>query len=501
MVGVGGRSKACDHCRRRRVKCDLTAPECARCVKAQLKCGGCRGLSFIQYNGPRAATPGTDVSDISQAAPIIGSKTTAHSVVVPRKNEIIPTQIGKQYLTLGSMDDVYASYAMNHLLHESEEVVVNPDINRTLTNKCFVALSTTIFGIDKKEPHVLQHGLYRYGTALKALNRALSDPRESRSFDVLEAITVMAVFEMIAGNREDGWIEHARGLERLLDFRGPTSMQPLPCLALFEKARPSMIFAALVTRKTTILSSTLWKGLPWLQYPERKNPLQLLLDIVADCPELFVLREDIFGKGEGLPRNSALISLLEMAQKVLNDLETWENCWSSTELDQYDLVPAPAATTPMRSGYGRSSEPVWDTVFEFHSLYHASTLTLFHGTLILLLLLIHGLQLALRDPEGHSPEPGPVPIRIHESGILICRSVDYHLDKLRNIASSSILFPIRMAYEAVGKSDEVLGLWLMFQLRHISSSSSGRWAMARHVLRLNPVSNITSDRLIRDYSN
>lgn len=306
--------------------------------------------------------------------------------------------------------------------------------------------------------------------------------------------------KMIAGNREDGWIEHARGLERLLDFRGPISMQPLPCLVLLEKARPSMIFAALVTRKTTILSRALWKGLPWVHNPERKNPLQLLLDIVADCPELFVLREDIFGKSEGLPRNSALISLLEKAQKVLNDLETWEKCWSSTELDQYDLVPAPAATTPMRSGCDRSCEPVWDTVLKFHSLYNASTSTLFHATLILLLLLIHGLQLALRDLAGHGIEPGPTPTRIHESGILICRSVDYHLDKLRNIASSSILFPIRMAYEAVGKSDEVLGLWLMFQLRHISSGSTGRWAMARHVLRLNPVSNITSDRLIRDYS-
>lgn len=94
------------------------------------------------------------------------------------------------------MDDVYASYAISYLLHESEDVVVSPDANRTLTNKCFVALSTTIFGIDKKEPDVLQHGLYRYGTALKALNRALSDPQESRSFDVLEAIIVMAVFEV-----------------------------------------------------------------------------------------------------------------------------------------------------------------------------------------------------------------------------------------------------------------------------------------------------------------
>ncbi|GKT45955.1 uncharacterized protein ColSpa_06136 [Colletotrichum spaethianum] len=94
------------------------------------------------------------------------------------------------------MDDIFISYALTYLLRESEGIVVKPGTDRTLTNECFVALSTTIFGIDNMEKRVLQRGLQRYGVALKALNQALSDPRECRSFDVLEAIIIMALFEV-----------------------------------------------------------------------------------------------------------------------------------------------------------------------------------------------------------------------------------------------------------------------------------------------------------------
>ncbi|KAJ0374630.1 hypothetical protein COL26b_007097 [Colletotrichum chrysophilum] len=52
-----------------------------------------------------------------------------------------------------------------------------------------------MFGLDNRQKPVVQRGLRKYGTALKALNNALGDPKGSRSFDVLEAVIVMALFE------------------------------------------------------------------------------------------------------------------------------------------------------------------------------------------------------------------------------------------------------------------------------------------------------------------
>lgn len=95
-----------------------------------------------------------------------------------------------------AMDDIFVTYTHKHLLRESEDIVVKPGTDRTITGKCFVALATTMFGLDNRQKPVVQRGLRKYGTALKALNNALGDPKGSRSFDVLEAVIVMALLEV-----------------------------------------------------------------------------------------------------------------------------------------------------------------------------------------------------------------------------------------------------------------------------------------------------------------
>lgn len=48
MVGVAGKSKACNECKRRRVTCGFERPGCLRCVKAKLKCTGySKAIVFI----------------------------------------------------------------------------------------------------------------------------------------------------------------------------------------------------------------------------------------------------------------------------------------------------------------------------------------------------------------------------------------------------------------------------------------------------------------------
>ncbi|KAF9869724.1 hypothetical protein CkaCkLH20_12767 [Colletotrichum karsti] len=380
----------------------------------------------------------------------------------------------------GAMDDVFLTYTHTHLLREGDDIVVQPGTDRTITTKCFVALATTIFGLDNREKPIVQRGLRRYGVALKALNRALSDSDDCRSFDVLEAVIVMALFELLVGDREDGWIGHARGFEQLLDMRGPESMQALPCLIILERARTAMIFAALVTHNRTLISNPKWKQIPWMLHPERKDALQLLLDIVADCPDIFVLRDQVLTPRKGVPLPISIPSLRDKGLKILHDLENWETLWGSMALSRWDAVPSPS-TTPTHSRPDGLRQLAWPTVLRYHSLHDASVSTTFHGALILVLLFIQSLNVDSQEPA----ETGQLK-RMYVSGITICRSVDYHLEKLRDVGSSSILFPMRMAFEIVGKTDKDIGTWLAFQLKVISSGSSGRWAMAEHLLGMRP---------------
>lgn len=93
-------------------------------------------------------------------------------------------------------DDLYQAFTHSHLLTGVEAILVNPGIDRAITGKCFLALSTTYFGIKHHEKAVTSRGLSQYGNALHAVHEALQDQDASRSFDVLEAVMIMAVIEV-----------------------------------------------------------------------------------------------------------------------------------------------------------------------------------------------------------------------------------------------------------------------------------------------------------------
>ena len=84
----------------------------------------------------------------------------------------------------------------SQLLTGVEAILVDPGFDRTIAAECFLALSTTYFGIKHHEKAVTTRGLSRYGAALQTLHEALADENASRSFDVLEAVMIMAVIEV-----------------------------------------------------------------------------------------------------------------------------------------------------------------------------------------------------------------------------------------------------------------------------------------------------------------
>lgn len=402
-----------------------------------------------------------------------------------------------------SHDDIFIAYTMSQLLRGSDNAAATPGTGGGLAEQCFVALSTTYFGIAHTEQEILRRGMYKYGKSLRTLNQMLGDQSASRTLDVLEAIMIMALFEVEAdlfspvggflllteyveqyliSDLEAGWLQHSRGLERLLEIRGPESMASLPCLNILESVRLSIIFSAILLRQNTILASEEWKRLPWVGYPERKDAMQLLIDILADCPELFVLRESIPADSAPRDRRSSLCCLQEKAYTILDNLHTWKQ---STFLSLWTEVPSPSSTPKLADLEGQLT-PVWPTVFRFESLDQANITSLYHSAIILVLKLCIGTQLELNDDEKCEE----MRASMNTAGIAICRSMDYHIERRGDdVGSLFILFPLRMAFDAVGIDNVEIGSWLKAILQKISSGSAGRWATARYLLDIQPLSN------------
>jgi hypothetical protein len=118
-------------------------------------------------------------------------------------------------------------------------------------------------------------------------------------------------------------------------------MMSLPCLMILEKTRPSIILAAIVLRHPTVLAKPQWKTDPWSIHPERIDSMKLLLDILSNCPELFVARDQILKDAYSVEKTISVQVLITRSYRVLEDLEEWERSWLTDVAHACVEVPSP----------------------------------------------------------------------------------------------------------------------------------------------------------------
>lgn len=249
---------------------------------------------------------------------------------------------------------------------------------------------------------------------------------------------------------------------------------------ILEKTRPSIIFAAIVLRKPTILAASSWKQQPWALHPERVNAMKVLLDILSDCPELFALRDRIAIEEDNLRKSRSLVDLMGKCVMVLRQLEDWELHSAPAISRVCTEIPSPS-TTPCSTDSKGKKTPIWKTVLHYSSPIQSNIVTMYYGSLILVLQFLLGLQKVMGTEHGlHGLQE-----RIYAAGLVICRSVDYHyVQSFGEQGGFFLLFPLRMAHDAVGKSDAAIGIWLKSILEEISVGTRGMWKSAKSLLQV-----------------
>lgn len=249
-------------------------------------------------------------------------------------------------------------------------------------------------------------------------------------------------------------------------------MTSLPCLLILERTRASIIFAAIALHKPTVLAKSVWKTIPWTFHPDRINSMKIIFDILADCPGLQVLRDRMQADSNEVVRGQTLRILVTKCTQILHDLERWKMDWAS-DASQDCTETASPPTTPRSTGI-----PIWATVLRYSSLYHANAMTSYYGALILVLQ-------CLNSVKPTSPEYITRLEQEHAAGLNICRSVDYHLDnRWGEQGNLNLLFPLRMAYDSVGKTNRAIEIWLRDVLDNISTGRRGLWRSAKALLEI-----------------
>lgn len=250
------------------------------------------------------------------------------------------------------------------------------------------------------------------------------------------------------------------------------------CLGILDRIRPSLIFAAIVLHKPTIMSENKWKYIPWSLHPEHIDSLKLLFDIIADYPQLFILRDELLSVADEDTRTAETQCLSLQCHEVIAKLKNWRETFASDPFHSSYETPACQPIPLIEDEYG-ALHPAWSTAFRYRSLYHANAITVYNAATIMALRFADSIDAEMMSSSAYHTRQE----QISTAALTICRSVEYHqLEDWGEQGSFELLFPLRMAYDGIREKEPTIASWITSVMQDMSAGGRGPWRSAKSIL-------------------
>lgn len=202
------------------------------------------------------------------------------------------------------------------------------------------ALALAFFGKAHHQQNIVLQGADWYGKALRKLAHDLNDQNAMWSSSVLLSSILLARYELVASTGSYGWIQHAGGVERLFELRGPWRHQTVEERHIFEAARPIIVIKAITDCKRTFLDQNAWLTLPWAQDLAQKSTMNHLIDIFCVIPGLLEDAKSLHSTKSFVwdimtqpspssedPQDPRLAELRQRTQQCYTNLQMWKADW------------------------------------------------------------------------------------------------------------------------------------------------------------------------------
>ncbi|KAL9091435.1 MAG: hypothetical protein Q9165_004821 [Trypethelium subeluteriae] len=352
------------------------------------------------------------------------------------------------------------------------------------------------FGHQHRDDKTKQQGYQLYGSTLPTLNRALSDPIQAKEDDVLICVVTLGLLETFVPSGRSSWLMHVRGMERILELRGPEAHRNPISKQILQGIRRVLIFGSLNTCIPSILSRPEWKALDWKSDVIQKNTDEDLLNILADCPALFNRRDELFALFKANQGAAALrlrTRILDEGRGLLEELKIWRQYWGEglqDAMSEKSDIPSEFSSSPSRRG--DLPVPTWG----FSGPAAATTMMLYFSTHIHILDLMSSvtvlppapLTVARQeslDPRVLNLDLGPTAPRhldlieeqrqyiqrLQIAALNVCRIVPYHLYMRSRLDAGSLhigAMAIKLAWKAFQGEATVEGKWLKEKILHFT---------------------------------
>ncbi|KAF7117605.1 hypothetical protein CNMCM5793_006697 [Aspergillus hiratsukae] len=360
MVGVP-RSNGCRTCLQRRVKCDLTEPQCQRCQKRGQDCPGYeKRWKFCDETGPKArkiqrrsqAPQGQTQTQtaVHQAdPPHLGTGTDPIMTVVARKASIdervqpslaglaldvqqreifcrfLLTNFPAQFASCGARVEVnWIDYARDR-----------PSTSATVSQAllwAFRTIATLFMGKANKDRDKITCSRHMYSRALGYLSGLIGHPKFSKDDETLAAAILLAIYEMADGTGWASWLSHTRGVATLIRLRGPEAHRRGFGVTLLKSCRSFLVADAFVRGETCFLGDPEWRALMTEladseSQASTKSELGLIVDRafieVASCPARLIQTKTLLAdRSDVAPTRETLVKDITNSRNVLTDLRS-----------------------------------------------------------------------------------------------------------------------------------------------------------------------------------
>lgn len=392
-----------------------------------------------------------------------------------------------------------------------------------LSSTSFRALATAYFAKVHRQSEIMRKGAGYYARALHALRTQLQDPQLVLGDDVLVAIICLGLYELVSFTQPRGWLQHYKGLARLVGvallcisgfltlpgcLEGATSLSDRggSCASTYAEIMYCKSLADLhlissyvddiqslgyvVERKRCFLEDSEWKTVPWeIHGLESKTPTDQLHDMLSHIPGFLEDMDRLVTWPPGRPgveEHRAAYGKKVFA--TLEELYSWRWAWEERFPNASYLI-SPKDLDP------RTSQPLPASPFEsiiwFHDSHRASDLMTYNAIRLITTRALENAGVQLDVPLSSSHMAGPLmPMEgtRHDVAVEICRMTDYHLHYLRRSSGAlTLLFPFNVAYLHLDGDRDGARPWLEAVMTIVADSHGFEVGRRENMPRTRPV--------------
>jgi hypothetical protein len=202
--------------------------------------------------------------------------------------------------------------------------IFNRDPALGLLRKALLSLSATYFGSQHRQDHITAKGYHQYGEVLKQLNSTIAlQQRHVTDETILTALTCM-LLEVFLPTGPNNFLKHQRGIEAMVELRGPPTDRVEPTATIFRGLRVLSIVGALADSRPSIYAREDWKQAPISCSTEVGLLQYRIFGVLADCTVLKSKRDAMLVSEIG---SEHYRSFLVQVERTLDELKSLRPLW------------------------------------------------------------------------------------------------------------------------------------------------------------------------------